>query len=60
MSFQCRAVLNLINVLEESNNYFKGVYAHTKKMILCTKAKGPLSKREGKINMTMIHYQANA
>lgn len=50
MSFQCRAVLNSVNILEGSKNYFKGVYAHTKKMILCTKAKG-------KINMNMVHYQ---
>lgn len=47
MSFQCRAVLNSVNILEGSNN-FKGVYARTK--ILCAKAKG-------KINMNMVHYK---
>lgn len=38
------------NILEGSNNYFKGVYALTKKMVLCTKAKD-------KINMNMVHSQ---
>lgn len=50
MSFQCRPVLISVNILERSNNYFKGVYAHTKKMILCTKDKG-------KINMNTVYYQ---
>lgn len=50
MSFQCRPVLNCLNILVGSNNYFKRLYAHTKKMILCTKA-------TGKISMNMVHYQ---